>query len=84
MGEFLALTTRDNGSSPAYMGGDLMVVQLLPVRINRTLATVDQQASAFANYLLGLAPADAREAAGVMSPTSWLPDYRKIYDEVNA
>ena len=43
------------------------------VSANRTFETVDQQASAFVSYLLGLTPAETRKASGVMSPTFWLP-----------
>ena len=43
------------------------------VSANRTFETVDQQASAFAQYLLALTPTQARKASGVMSPGFWLP-----------
>ena len=43
------------------------------VSANRTFPTVAQQASAFVTYLLGLTPAEARKASGVMSPNFWLP-----------
>ena len=43
------------------------------VSANRTFDTVDAQARAFVEYLLGLSPAQARKASGLMSPNFWLP-----------
>ena len=43
------------------------------VSANRTFPTVDQQASAFVQYLLGLTNTEAQKASGVTSPTFWLP-----------
>jgi transposase len=43
------------------------------VSANRTFATVDQQASAFVEYLLSLSPVEAQRTSGVGSPTFWLP-----------
>jgi transposase len=43
------------------------------VSANRTFPSVDQQASAFVDYLTGLSPAEAQRTSGVRSPAFWLP-----------